>query len=121
MTSPHTPLLSRIEQMIPPLLAEIAPEVELTWCLAFQALPDEGSTPNGPAWMPVLVIYLEVPLGTDNSYYSVSLLAPFRLTEDQLRKALSEAVHELTGRQGEYWAARSVAAGNSRPGVDQPH
>lgn len=110
MTSPHTRLLSRVEAMIPPLLAQVAPQEELAWALSFQAMPDEGTPPVGTSWVPVLILYVEVPLPEiTNSLYSVSLLAPFRLSEEQLRNALTEAVGELTRRRDESFNQQPVS------------
>jgi hypothetical protein len=112
MSAPHTHLTTRIEAIVARLLAEVAPEQELVWQVAFQALPDPSAE---GAWVPVVVIYLEVPLREpETSYYSVGLLAPFRLTEDQLREAVTEAVTALAERRTQYLSdsADSAASAN---------
>jgi hypothetical protein len=96
MAAEHTHLIPKVDEWVPRILREIVPDEELTWEISFQVLPDPAMD---DAWVPILIIYVEMPLPSgDNSIYSVTLIAPFSITEDMVRTRLIEAATELVAK-----------------------
>jgi hypothetical protein len=101
MAAAHTLLLTQVDGWVAKILGEIVPDEGLTWQTAFQVLPDES---DANAWLPILVVYVEMPLNEVQSFYSTNIMPPFVLNEDQLRQSLTAAVMELQGRRMAYLA-----------------
>lgn len=97
MAADHVHLLPKINSWIPQVLREIVPDEELSWESSFQVLPDPTID---DAWIPVLIVYIEMPLPSgETSIYSVTLLPPFGITEDTVRSRIIEGTTELIGRK----------------------
>jgi hypothetical protein len=99
----HTHLLTQVEFWIPPLLEELAPGEKVTWQASFLTLPDPSV--EGGGWVPVVCLYLEVPVTAENSFYGTTMLPPFALTLPQVRQAVVETLEQLVKRRDEYHAA----------------
>jgi hypothetical protein len=99
--SRHTELVPQVRKWVLDALGLLTPDSEqITWEVGFQVLPDPGSEQD--AWVPSLVLYLEVPISAENSYYAITHLSPFVVTEPQLRQAVGDSLGELLSRKAEY-------------------
>ena len=110
MAAAHTLLLTQVEEWVAKILGEIVPDEGLTWQTTFQVLPDPG---DDNAWVPILCLYVEMPLDQEKSFYSTNILPPFVLNEVQVRLALEAAVTELQARRAAYLADQNGHAPES--------
>lgn len=90
----HANLLAVAEGWVARALTKHVPELEVVWAVAMEALPSPSET--NPAWVPSLLIYLEIGMGSEaKSDYITHLLPPFDLTRETVMEVVRADLEQL--------------------------
>lgn len=99
MPSAPYELVPLVKEWVGQIVSAAYPDDAAAWGVSLQMLPDPTQE---EAWLPVLAIYIELPVVGENSYYGVLMLPPFRIEKEQVRAELEQALADLSDRREAY-------------------
>jgi hypothetical protein len=108
-------LTDKAKPLITQALKAEANGEKVTWDVSVAAFPDpsadvlpneDETDPSGSSvFLPVVVLYLEVPVGdTDQTVYTSSILAPFAINKENVTYAVRSALATIVNRRDQLLA-----------------